>query len=78
MPEVKDPEFTPSTMLRNNPGMIRDCFWDGDWFVIRQISADPANGQDGMKIKVFRLSVEEANILQTAIKCKSADAGRKG
>lgn len=60
-------EFTPSGMLRNNPGMIRDCFWDKDWFVIRQISADSDNGQDGLKIKTFRLSKEEARILVEAI-----------
>jgi hypothetical protein len=57
--DPQKPEFIPSTMLRNNPGMIRDCYWDGDYFVIRQIMADPANGQDGMKIKIFRLGPDE-------------------
>ena len=55
-------EYPSTRILRNNPGMVRDCYWDGDFFVIRQISAAP-NGIDELRIKAFRFDPEETVIL---------------
>jgi hypothetical protein len=75
-------EYTPSVMLRNNPGLIRDCFWDGAYFVVRQIKADPQNGQDAMGIKTFRFDQKEAVILLRVLQggftvTKRSDEGTK-
>jgi hypothetical protein len=48
--------------------MIRDCYWDGDYFVIRQIMADPQNGIDSVKIKAFRLDEFEARLIFEELK----------
>lgn len=56
--------FTPSTILRSNPGMIRDCWVETDpnskevIYCIRQISFD-SNGAAG-ETKLIRLTAKEA------------------
>ena len=59
MSEQEMSEYQETLVLRNNPGMIRDVFWDKDTLVIRQIKADPSNGQGGISIKVFILTRTE-------------------
>jgi len=59
----------PTTVLRNNSGMIRDCWWETDEknlkiFVLRQISYCP-NGE--LKAKVLRLTIDEVESLRQAL-----------
>ena len=54
-------------ILRSNEGMIRDCWYDGEYFCIRQIKIE----QDGnAAVKMFRLSLDEQREIWTVLDAK--------
>jgi hypothetical protein len=59
--------FGKTTVLRNNPGMFRDCYYEKDgeeiFLVLRQIKL-PNTDESGIKIKQFRLDETELKILK--------------
>ena len=68
---MTDDTYPPTTLLRNNPGMVRDAWLTDDgYLVIRQTKFGP----DGTApvTKTIRLSPEEQVILQGLMGRKTA------
>ena len=73
------PKYIPTTILRANPGMIRDCWWEVeegvDILVLRQIRIRPEAVMAEMKC--IRLVGGEIDMLQGVLSRRGIDAGKK-
>lgn len=65
---MTEESYKETRTIRKNPRMLRDCWWDGDIFVIRQVNFNPDGAVD--KSKVIRLSLQEVGIMTDEIERK--------